>query len=921
MVSLSSRIASSRYLSNIERKYPELTQVDHQKIPKLIENIFTALSAEKFELKDLEQAEQNLIKAKTEFTYLWSLAELEDINSQEQRGRWQTQFAEVTIDAALKIAWASVAQKNKILQAVLDEHQYTMPGLFIFGMGKLGGFDLNFSSDVDLVAYFDPDVLPVAEMLGKSYICHKALQKLTQLLNQQGQASFIWRVDWRLRPNASATTLAMSTVAAQDYYFYRASPWHRLALMKARVVAGDKKLGEQFLEQLSPFIWRQNLDYRALDELAEIKQRINLEHPSLRTQRQWREPIGDEIEGFNVKLGSGGIREIEFIANALQLVWGGRKFSLRVPHTVTALKELAQNLYLETDDTVQLIDSYLFLRRVENAIQMLENQQTHLIPTSEQNKQCLLSLLKIESWSHLISQINKTRRFVNARFEVLFSEQESSQQAAPVWPEGLSAQAEEIIQTWEDGYQVYGVSNGVRHRLLPLTSALSNYVISDKGDVSNTIVRLHEFFRKLPQGEQYFRLLAKSPNLLNKFVLPLLYSPPMASLLKQSPHIIDCYVHKQWQYPQAFDSSDVLHAQSYETQLERIRRFVNEYLYQLYLLFFEGKVSVDGFQAALTELAEQTLELALNIVSKELGFSQPPITVIGLGKVALKRMSPMSDLDLIFVFDPNTISLEQASKFVSRFQTAISTQMREGIVYELDTRLRPSGRSGAPVVSIESLKNHHLERAHTWEHIALMPSRVVAGDKSLIDQIDDIKRKVLTTKRNASQLMADALKMWNRITEHRISDSSCELMSSKLSVGGLMQSEYLASCLVLTNSDGIDTGDVSFNALLEQSVQNELESGIDQDVTQLAEIIQFWRIQQLWERLLGKSDQAIDSIAPDYLQHLLSQSRVESVKQLIEKKKQYAAIVVNAMDQLFEPLEMDAKAVDEWHEVAVKWLD
>lgn len=539
MVSLSSRIASSRYLSNIERKYPELTQVDYQQIPKLIENIFAALSAEEFELKDLEQAEQSLIKAKTEFTYLWSLAELEDINSQEQRGRWQTQFAEVTIDAALKIAWASVAQKNKILQAVLDEHQHTMPGLFIFGMGKLGGFDLNFSSDVDLVAYFDPDVLPVAEMLGKSYVCHQALQKLTQLLNQQGQASFIWRVDWRLRPNASATTLAMSTVAAQDYYFYRASPWHRLALMKARVVAGDKKLGEQFLEQLSPFIWRQNLDYRALDELAEIKQRINLEHPSLRTQRQWREPIGDEIEGFNVKLGSGGIREIEFIANALQLVWGGRKFSLRVPHTVTALKELAQNLYLESDDTVQLIDSYLFLRRVENAIQMLENQQTHLIPTSEQNKQCLLSLLKIDSWSHLITQINKTRRFVNARFEVLFSEQESSQQAAPIWPEDLSAQAEEIIQTWEEGYQVYGVSNGVRHRLLPLTCALSNYVIADKGDVNNTIVRLHEFFRKLPQGEQYFRLLAKSPNLLNKFVLPLLYSPPMASLLKQSPHIID----------------------------------------------------------------------------------------------------------------------------------------------------------------------------------------------------------------------------------------------------------------------------------------------------------------------------------------------------------------------------------------------
>ena len=249
--------------------------------------------------------------------------------------------------------------------------------------------------------------------------------------------------------------------------------------------------------------------------------------------------------------------------------------------------------------------------------------------------------------------------------------------------------------------------------------------------------------------------------------------------------------------------------------------------------------------------------------------------------------------------------------------------MREGIVYELDTRLRPSGRSGAPVVSIESLKNHHLQRAHTWEHIALMPSRVVAGDKSLIEQIDDIKRTVLVSKRDESQLIADALKMWNRITEHRITDSSSELMSSKLSVGGLMQSEYLASCLVLRNSQQLNAKDVSFNALLEQSVQNEheLETGLEQDVRQLPEIIQFWRIQQLWERLLGKTDEPIDSIAPDYLKHLLAQSGVDSIEQLIEKKQQYAKVVTNAMQQLFNPLGMDAHAIEEWHEVGVKWLE
>jgi len=232
-------------------------------------------------------------------------------------------------------------QKHKALGKVPEFVNGTVTGLFVFGMGKLGGYDLNFSSDVDLVAYYDPELLPVPELLGRSYICQRILLKLTKVLGQGGRSNFIWRVDWRLRPNASANTLAMSTEAAIEYYFYQASPWHRVALMKARVVAGDMQSGAEFMNQLRPFIWRQNLDYRALDELAEIKQRINLEHPALRTQRQWREPINDDVNGFNVKLGSGGIREIEFIANALQLIWGGRFIQLREPNTIDALAALA----------------------------------------------------------------------------------------------------------------------------------------------------------------------------------------------------------------------------------------------------------------------------------------------------------------------------------------------------------------------------------------------------------------------------------------------------------------------------------------------------------------------------------------------------------------------------------------------------
>lgn len=875
----------------------------------------------------LGDAESILLNAKTDFAFAWCLAELSELAPQPELGRWQTRFAEVSIDFGLRLAWLSIAAKHKVIQNIIYESAGQVSGLFVFGMGKLGGNDLNFSSDVDLVAYFEPTVLPVPEMLGKSYVCHQVLQKLTQLLGQNGASNFVWRVDWRLRPNASATSLAMSTLAAEEYYFYRASPWHRLALMKARVVAGDQSLGSQFMDTITPFIWRQNLDYRALDELAEIKQRINLEHPSLRVQRQWTEPIGVDIVGFNVKLGSGGIREIEFIANALQLIWGGRVYELRTPNTVQALEALSKHGHLTKDAAQRLVESYQALRRIENAIQILGNQQTHLIPQSDSQQRNLLVLLGHQTWNDLLEPLNASRHFVHQTFVELFAEQVASQGEVAHWPPKLNAQADEVVQMWEDGYQAYGVSIQIRHRLLPLTQAIASYLESANtepvndlsSDASQIIIRLHEFFKSLPAGEQYFRLLAETPELLESIVPPLLHSPPMALLLRQSPHIIDCYVQADWHYPAPFESGYVMLAEQYEARLERLRRFVNEHLYQLYLEFLQGVIDVDRFQKALTDLAEHTLELALKIVAEHLELERIPIAVIGMGKVALRRMSPLSDLDLIFVYDADSTSLELASRFVSRLQTAISTPMREGIVYELDTRLRPSGRSGAPTVSVESFENHHRQRAHTWEHIALMPSRVVAGDKTVIARFDAIKRQVVNRPREQPMFLRDALKMWLRITEHRVDEVAIEIMNSKLRTGGLMQSEYLAACLMLqhpalSSNAAFETNSVDFDDLLEECVA-------DTSMAELPNIIQFWRVQQLWERLLGRTNMEVKSLPQEYMLRLLEQSKVASLAELIDKKKRYANLVIQATNDLFDPLNMSKEDVDQWHEAAVKWSD
>lgn len=910
---LPQKIEKSDYLSRLIKKYPQL-EIDCADPFAEMDAILTDLkSISKFD--DYALVEQALVSAKARFSFYWAIAELSQFGRYSEQGKWQTEFAEITIDLAIKTAWYVVANKNRALLTVIEQQGVPVAGFFVLGMGKLGGYDLNFSSDIDLVAFYQPELLPVPDTLGKSYICHQVLQSASRLLTQNGQSDFIWRVDWRLRPNASSTSLAMSSEAASDYYFYRASPWHRLAMMKARVVAGDYSAGKQFLESLAPFVWRQNLDYRALDELGEIKNKINLEHPGLKVQRQWREPINQEVGGFNLKLGTGGIREIEFIANALQLVWGGKQYQLRTTNTVTALRQLAALSHLDSAVVLELISGYQYLRRLENALQLLSNQQTHLLPVDEKSQLALLELIGEQDWESLVTRLNGCRSTVSKHFEQLFAEQAQAQSLEIEWPNNLSEVAQEVVDGWENGFQQYGVSNQTRRRLKPLVIALAEYLeqLEVSGNRSlkanDAVMRLHHYFLSLPQGEQYFRLLAESPRLLESLIPPLLYSPAMTTLLTQSPHIIDCFMTRDIDVNQTLDSRYVLQAREYETRLERIRRFVNEQLYSNYLAFFQGKVLPAEFSKKLYQLATHTLELAIQVVCDQQQLSESPIAVIGMGKMGTGKMAPLSDMDLIFIFDETETTPEVATKFVSRLQTAISAPMREGVAYELDTRLRPSGKSGAPTLSVESFRKHQLQRAHTWEHIALVASQVIVGSESLTAKINRVKQEVLTRNRDVNQLQKDAIKMWHRIEEHRIRNQDISLMQVKLRPGGLMQAEFLAACLVLMQDNEGQL--LEYDALLANASVDPYQ--------RIPKILEFWQTQQCWERLLGHEEQAISAVPKPYLRKLVRQSEVSSIAELLSKQQRYVNYITNWMDALFETEKHDLKSIKAWQESAVKW--
>lgn len=763
-----------------------------------------------------DAASTDLPNLKARFALGWAHLSLSGRADFAQLGRMQSEFAEHAIDIALREAWT--AEK---LPGEPD-------GVFILGLGKLGGHDLNFSSDIDLIAYYDPQTVSVPKARGQAYMLDRVMKRVTRILSPPNDPEFVYRVDWRLRPEASVTGLAMNRHRAADFYFFRALPWHRLALLKARVVAGDRIAGEQFLSDLAPFLWRQNLDYRMLDELASLKSRINLEHPRLKRERAQTKPILDLPLGFNVKLGAGGIREIEFIANAQQLIWGGKHYALRTTNTLEALEGLRSEGHIEADEAERLCNAYRHHRRLENALQMLRNGHEHILPTSESDWTNLADLMGREP-APLLEETTQFRREVNDRFASLFRLDDKPEPASHT--PGFAGPAKTTVDHWQSGFGHLGVRNARRRRLELLGAALAQRAsASDHPD--QAVQRIDGFLRSLSRSEQYLSLLAANPALLDALIDPLLYSPHMAVLLEQSPHIIDTFLD-----PSPPSADFVLAEADYETRLERLRRFVNEGLFQNYHAFLTGFQDWRGLASGLTGLAETAIETALTITRDDLGTPDLAISVLGLGKLGQGLMAPQSDLDLVFLFEDG-VDRELASKAVRRLRTIITTPLREGIAYELDMRLRPSGRSGPPAVTLSAFARHHATAARNWEHIALVPARIVAGSTDLGQRVQQELNTLLSRPRDPEQFLSDARYMWNKIKTERIHRVSPERLDTKLRTGGLMAADYWGAVGTLCGKDELRSAREDWTAIL------------------------------YWERLLGLTGAPIDSVPDRYAAHL-----------------------------------------------------
>ncbi len=829
------QLRHSAYLHDLSERFPV-----HEPLEKLLEH--------------LNAADADVLpELKARFALNFALTSFSDF---DEMGRVWTQFADATIDRALALAWRHVGKRHHL---TLPEND--VPGLFVLGLGKLGGYDLNFSSDIDLIAFYDADALPVPAHKGQAYIASEVCKRLTQILQPRNAPECVWRVDWRLRPESSGTGLAISTAKAETFYFFRSLPWHRLALMKARVVGGDTEAGHAFLDRLEPYIWRRNLDFTTLDELAALKTRINNEHPGLETERAAPDPITPNAAGFNLKLGRGGIREIEFIANAQQLIHGGKHPALRVTNTRAALSELAHMGLLSEIEATDLRAHYAYFRKIENTVQMLNNAQTHLIPEGEDRVALSAMLGGTDTFD---AEVSVKRQAVHTRFSTLF--QDTSNPSTETDLTSLDEAAAKIARSWTLGFQDHGVPASSRQKYQELGQTLVARM--QKFNRPDAFERVDGFLKQLGRSEQYFALLNRNPHLLDIMVTPLLHSPHMTEILAQSPHIIDIFLSPDDTELQA-QSAFVLTSPDYEQRLEALRRFVNEQLFRAYTQFLEGQNTAETLQTHLTQLAEETLNLSLRIIADDLGVDSLPMTILGLGKMGTGAMAPQSDLDLIFLFDDDC-DPDLAAKAVRRMRTTLTTKLREGIAYELDTRLRPSGRSGPPAVKLSAFRDHHMTRAHSWEHIALAPARIVAGDKALGEKVMAIKKDVLTRPRNIRAFKEDAWTMFSRLSQERLQATPPNVWRSKLRHGGLMEADYMRSCLAVTGT----------------ALPPDLNTAIES-----------WNTLQIWERLLGLKGLPIDQTPARFSKQIDVQTLEDRQKELEHHVKAARSAFFETIDQ------------------------
>ncbi|MDZ7824582.1 MAG: bifunctional [glutamine synthetase] adenylyltransferase/[glutamine synthetase]-adenylyl-L-tyrosine phosphorylase [Ahrensia sp.] len=819
----------SPYLKSAILKYvASLEKVFETGLSNRIQHLMAFSQAAEVSFYSLNETElmAHLRSLKSEFHMLIALGDLARIYDVSTTTAFLTKLSELTLNIAFGWLLIDFHKLGKITLKDLNTPQIRC-GIAVLGMGKMGGCELNYSSDIDIVIYFEPeaDGLKYKDNGDPTEILGRLVRRLVRIMQERTGDGYVFRTDLRLRPDPGATPLAINVESALNYYEGRGQNWERAAFIKARPVAGDIDAGVRFLNDLKPFIWRKYLDFAAIADVQSIKRQIHAHkgHGKI------------AVNGHNLKLGRGGIREIEFFVQTQQLIAGGRAPRLQHRQTIEMLTRLKEAGWIEDKVCSELTNAYHFLRRAEHAVQMVNDEQKHELPKLDEDLAVIAALLGYQNLDEFKLKTRETLQCVERHFGELFEAGDTltSQAGNLVFtgdepdPDTLNSLEKlgyrrvrdiwSVVRTWHFGRYRALQSQKAREQLTTMVPSLLEG-FSATGNADETLLRFDSFIGGLPSGVQLFAMLNSNRHLLTLLTTILSSAPRLADIITKRPLIFDGLLEpaffevlptKQDIQLRLADFLEV--ANGYEDTLDRLRIFAAEQRFLIGVRFLTGSVDARTSGKALSDLADsillQTVKLAQNEVVQKHGVLEgAQWSLVAMGKLGSQEMTAGSDVDLLLIYDGvNDDNLSDGAKplaasqyfarVTQRLIAALSAPTSEGVLYEVDFRLRPSGNKGPLATSFSAFSKYQRYEAWTWEHMALTRARVVCGDPELNEKINTERKHILCMARDNEKTRFDIVDMRQRLMAEKPASSPWNL---KMSRGGIIDIEFIAQWWMLT---------------------------------------------------------------------------------------------------------------------------
>ncbi len=740
----------------------------------------------------------SLRQAKRRVALLTGLADLAGVWTLEQVTGALTRLADMATHAALTFQVGVEIRRGK-LPGQGEDAIGTAAGAVALAMGKMGAFELNYSSDIDLIMLFDDSRFDRDAFHDARAAFVRATRRMVSMLSELTAEGYVFRTDLRLRPDPAVTPVIVAMEAAERYYESLGRTWERAAMIKARPAAGDLAAGQAYLDRLSPFIWRKHLDFAAIQDAHDIRLRIRA-----------HKGLGGEITlpGHDLKLGRGGIREIEFFTQTRQLIAGGRDASLRARETVQGLAALTQKGWVPDDVARVLTDDYRLLREVEHRVQMVADAQTHKLPNDADGMMRLTMMMGGTDVAALEDQLHGVLGEVHGLTEGFFAPGDRDVETAEIAPE-----TDEVISRWPS-YQALRSprSHSIFERLKP--GLLARF--SAAARPREALVAFDGFLKGLPAGVQVFSLFEANPHLVDLIVDIAATAPDLALYLGRNAGVLDAVIggdfFADWPGEDALHlelSEKLAHAPDYEAALDTARRWMKEWHFRIGVHHLRGLIDADCAGRHYADLAGAVLRAVWPVVGAHFAVKHGPppgrgAAVFGMGSLGVGRLTARSDLDLIVIYDSAgqdasdgrrpLASRAYYARLTQAFVTALTAPMAEGRLYEVDMRLRPSGRGGPVATSLESFRDYQRDEAWTWEHLALTRARVITGPDDLMRDIESERGTVLARPHDPDKVMADVRDMRARLATAKPGAGGLDV---KLGAGRLQDIELLAQTMAL----------------------------------------------------------------------------------------------------------------------------